>query len=550
MENTNEEDTDAAIAFADTISKYLSTRAEDMPYKDGKYSTREIEPGYYLVMNEGNVPTVEGQTATKTRYILRVVEDVTAQPKRGTLVDDKYIRMNIPVPGAPEGTEGVDYFKVNNAPIEGTVDYVIPVRLPENYEDYKMYHLAFIDTLSKGLTLDVNSIKLVAVNPAETKMEGDVYRNPEVKNDVSAVMDAITEKDTNGNIIFKDDKVNNIEVGEGKTFAFSQTTTDGGNEISIWNGDLKNATTGVADLQNNQWIVLTYSATVNTNAVIGITGNPNFVKVVYSNDPNHTGSGSSTPTPGPENPTGVTPDKKVKTCVTEFAILKTNESGEILAGAEFSLTTKNGKKITLVEEDTFEANDNGEYWKLRDMVDGKETNVRYTLTAPTTENIDTSKYELKAGSDNEYQKYKYDPSKRTFKEESTGQTSVRATVGSDGRIVFTGLGAGEYTLKEEVTPDGYNTFGPLDFEIEFTNSDNYDDENARFSIKEGTGVIDGKQVVTLGSNNTLQADIVNRRGSLLPSTGGIGTTIFYIIGGVLIVGAGILLVAKKRMSAK
>ena len=45
-------------------------------------------------------------------------------------------------------------------------------------------------------------------------------------------------------------------------------------------------------------------------------------------------------------------------------------------------------------------------------------------------------------------------------------------------------------------------------------------------------------------------EIVNQKGTLLPSTGGIGTTIFYVVGGILVVAAGILLVTKKRMSAR
>ena len=47
--------------------------------------------------------------------------------------------------------------------------------------------------------------------------------------------------------------------------------------------------------------------------------------------------------------------------------------------------------------------------------------------------------------------------------------------------------------------------------------------------------------------NVTSATIVNRAGSLLPSTGGIGTTIFYVVGGLLAAGAGVLLITKKRM---
>ena len=56
--------------------------------------------------------------------------------------------------------------------------------------------------------------------------------------------------------------------------------------------------------------------------------------------------------------------------------------------------------------------------------------------------------------------------------------------------------------------------------------------------------------VTVGEDNMLDTSIVNQKGSLLPSTGGIGTTIFYIIGGILVVGAAILLITKKRMRSE
>ena len=54
--------------------------------------------------------------------------------------------------------------------------------------------------------------------------------------------------------------------------------------------------------------------------------------------------------------------------------------------------------------------------------------------------------------------------------------------------------------------------------------------------------------VTPNDNGIFAQDVINQSGSLLPSTGGIGTTIFYVVGGILVIGAGILLVAKKRMS--
>lgn len=60
----------------------------------------------------------------------------------------------------------------------------------------------------------------------------------------------------------------------------------------------------------------------------------------------------------------------------------------------------------------------------------------------------------------------------------------------------------------------------------------------------------GSTVATVENDKYVSGGIqvINQTGSLLPSTGGIGTTIFYVIGGILVVGAGILLVTKKRMS--
>ena len=58
---------------------------------------------------------------------------------------------------------------------------------------------------------------------------------------------------------------------------------------------------------------------------------------------------------------------------------------------------------------------------------------------------------------------------------------------------------------------------------------------------------------TVKENNKITGElltnVVNKSGSLLPETGGIGTTIFYIVGVVLVLGAGVLLVTKKRMNA-
>ncbi len=98
--------------------------------------------------------------------------------------------------------------------------------------------------------------------------------------------------------------------------------------------------------------------------------------------------------------------------------------------------------------------------------------------------------------------------------------------GPDGKIDVKGLDSGTYYLREVKAPDGYNK---LKDAKEFTIS----------STKNKTD--------TSMSYTKLTVDVENLSGTILPSTGGMGTTIFYVLGGILAVGAAVLLVTKKRM---
>ena len=85
-----------------------------------------------------------------------------------------------------------------------------------------------------------------------------------------------------------------------------------------------------------------------------------------------------------------------------------------------------------------------------------------------------------------------------------------------------------------MTPAGYNTIAPITFTISF------DKETKKFSTN--------NENISVGADNTLSTTIVNNAGAELPSTGGIGTTIFYVLGGLLVVCAGVLLITKRRMN--
>ncbi len=82
-----------------------------------------------------------------------------------------------------------------------------------------------------------------------------------------------------------------------------------------------------------------------------------------------------------------------------------------------------------------------------------------------------------------------------------------------------------------------------------TNTNKIDDITIEITFDETSKTFTAKVAGENGANVSLDAwKIQNFAGSMLPSTGGIGTTIFYVVGGLLVVGAGILLITKKRIS--
>lgn len=112
------------------------------------------------------------------------------------------------------------------------------------------------------------------------------------------------------------------------------------------------------------------------------------------------------------------------------------------------------------------------------------------------------------------------------------------------KFEWNGIDDGDYKLVEVVTPAGYNTMEPLLFTVTATHSETAD-KPVLLTLSGNTTTGD----VITGNPNTgiLTSRIVNNRGTTLPGTGGIGTTIFYVIGGGLMVAAAILLITKKRM---
>ena len=112
-------------------------------------------------------------------------------------------------------------------------------------------------------------------------------------------------------------------------------------------------------------------------------------------------------------------------------------------------------------------------------------------------------------------------------------------------FTFSGLDDGNYRLTETKTPAGYNSIDPIEFTVT-AEHDVLSDNPALTSLSGNatTGELTFTPNTTEGS---LSADVVNKSGSTLPETGGMGTTLFYVLGGGLVLVAVVLLVTKKRM---
>ena len=111
-----------------------------------------------------------------------------------------------------------------------------------------------------------------------------------------------------------------------------------------------------------------------------------------------------------------------------------------------------------------------------------------------------------------------------------------------GSAVIRGLDdATDYYLYETKAPEGFNLLKePVQFKI-----------TAKYNA-DGSALSDGNPTVTIGAgepSTKLSTDVVNKAGAELPSTGGVGTTVFYVVGGLLVAVAVVLLVTKKKMSA-
>lgn len=252
------------------------------------------------------------------------------------------------------------------------------------------------------------------------------------------------------------------------------------------------------------YIYTYYTATLNEKALISNSTNDtqhndNTAYLTYSNNPNHSGSG--------DNETGDTPKDTVYDWTLTFNGSKVDEKNAPLTGAGFTLYAGSGdsvssKPIQLVAVTNLD--------NVKNVT--SDTNTNYYRIATADEIADSS------------------------------VTKVTEMLQDGGKTKFMILGlddAKSYTLKETTTPATYNTGD--DIVINKLNTTYVTAGNEMTGL---TADITNEGVASTGVENSVQ--IQNKKGSTLPSTGGIGTTMFYVGGGVLVAGAGVILITKKR----
>lgn len=130
--------------------------------------------------------------------------------------------------------------------------------------------------------------------------------------------------------------------------------------------------------------------------------------------------------------------------------------------------------------------------------------------------------------------YKVDASTKSVSWMDNEADGTEMRSGQDGKFTFSGLDVGTYTLKETTTPPGYNTCSDVTVVIGAVHAETDDGASSAITIN--------------GESGAVGVSVENYPGSHLPSTGGMGTTIFYVAGSVLLIGAGILLVTRRRMN--
>ena len=424
------------VAGKDRSTSYLASQATGTVQGNGSdVVISGLKAGYYLIKDSY---TASNKGEAFTAYVLKVVGDVEATLKVDYPTVEKKVKEN-----SNKFNVDDDYGTGYNDVADYNIGDQVPFKLIGTVPDmsrYTAYKYVFHDTASEGLTLP-------------------------------------TEKGVK--VYVADDKagVTKTEITDSAKVAVSDQN------LTVSFKDLKT----VKGVSQGKFIIVEYSAMLNSKAVIGLDGNTNTVNLEYSNNPNNSGEGENTPT-------DKTPDDKVIVFTYKLNGTKVDatDNNTTLKDAEFKLRNAAGS------------------WAQID------TNHKVTGWA-TDENDGAA-----------------------IKSDDQGNFSV------------IGLDDGTYTLKEIKAPAGYN-LPENGFTVNITattkNDQSWDDQIPSSALTDiAVSVNGGTKTPGATNTGTVAIKIANTKGSSLPSTGGMGTTILYAAGAaiVLVAAFGIAFAVRRR----
>lgn len=407
----------ALVAFATKASNWAQTKANNITAdatatvsadaSNGKYTATFTGLGYgYYVVAVPGATLANAKSQYATLVSVHSTK-VDADIKGDLPTVDKKVQV--------DGT-GKD---ATDAKIGDTLTFTLTSTIPD-MSAYDTYTFNFKDTLSKGLTF--GQVKSV--------------------------------------------KVENVTLTENTDYTVTTPTASNNNTLTVAMKDFKTKQQANAGKK----ITVTYTATLNENAVVGGAGNVNSAKIQYSNNPSTNGTGESEPSKVRVFTYGFTVDKYTGDQYTDAATR--------LAGAEFTLAHKDGSAISFVQVSAGSATANAVY--------------------------------------------------RVAKAGETGTTTI--TTPANGKVVFEGLKNGEYTLTETKAPAGYNKLASaIGVKVNGQNNGT-DTTNATVVIKYDNN--NGSVYDQTASNGVIP--VQNKSGAILPGTGGMGTIAFTVIGVLVI----------------
>ncbi|MDE5884287.1 MAG: LPXTG cell wall anchor domain-containing protein [Oscillospiraceae bacterium] len=501
-----DDNTPATRAFADCVNASLKGNGFSLTTGEKE---ENVAFGYYFIKDSQN-PTDMGDdnTGAQTRFILQVVGDATPKTKTSAPTVEKKVVEDDKTPTAPyaqkKGYNPTTVTGLNDVAdycVGEAVSFKLIGTLPSTYGDYTTYYYEFSDILGKEFNAPTDvTVTAYAANGDTTDLTNYFVKS------------AATPVDKNGKSE-TDEGFDSEVVGAKYTFTC--------NDLKKING-----------IDEDTVIVVEYTAILNDSAVIGRPGQLNEVELVYSSNPNYKGEGDKEE----EDEKGKTKKDKVIVFTYELDETKVDslDPDRKLAGAQFKLKNAAGEFATL---------EMGYYGKAN--ADSTVDTWNATTTIP-------------------------DGQKAAWIVTGWDSTGTEMTSDTDGKFNIRGLDDGQYTLVETKAPEGY--IKPEGTAAEFKvnlkantkNDQSWDDFQADSALLESTeqGVqdaegnytgkdADGYEILNVGvagtTNGIGTSSISNTKTSALPSTGGIGTTLFYVVGGVLVAGAGVTLITKKRI---